>query len=149
MRLILIAVLMTVVFAGCSQQNEPAGQSTIQASNPLASDSVSDVHGSAFEFDESGSRILLDTQNPPGQKRVFGIGLGSITIETKSIRDGILTFLYTPEVEGGYVVYECQIPISAEPVVFEIDASGCPGKTSFDLARCKVVRSGNLHFDSE
>jgi hypothetical protein len=103
---------------------------------------------SALVLDEANSRILLDTRIAPSQRRRFDIGQGSITIETIAASDGILTFHYTPEIEGGYTVYECRVPISEEPVVFEIDPSGVPGSTSFDLNDCKTVTSGNLHFDN-
>ena len=67
-----------------------------------------------------------------------------MTIETISANSGMLTINYTPEEEGGYTVYECNLPISDEPVVFEIDPAEVPGKTSFDLNDCKVLKTGNL-----
>ena len=54
----------------------------------------------------------------------------------------------SPEVEGAYTVYECEIPISDELVIFEIDPSGVPGQTSFNLDECETIKSGNVHFDN-
>ena len=67
-----------------------------------------------------------------------------MTIETISANSGMLTINYTPEEEGGYTVYECNLPISDEPVIFEIDPAEVPGKTLFDLNDCKVLKTGNV-----
>lgn len=120
-----------------------------QASNSNANHTSPDgptLAVSAFTLEEAKGRIVLDTRITPGQCQRFDIGLGSITVETITAQDGILTVQYTPEVEGGYSVYECKLPISARPVVFEIDLSGVPGETSFDLSECKRLKTGNLHF---
>ena len=88
--------------------------------------------------------IYLDTRVAPGQRRRFDIGLGSISLETLSVKDGKLTFHYTPEVEGGYTIYECTATVGPKAVEFKINPDGTPGETSFDLKKCKVIRSGNL-----
>jgi hypothetical protein len=99
---------------------------------------------SAFRFDETMQVIYLDTQIAPGQRRRFDIGQGSITIQTLRVTDGELTFHYTPEVEGGYTIYECTVPVSPTAVEFNINSDGTPGETSFDLTKCRLVRSANL-----
>ncbi|MEZ5943093.1 MAG: hypothetical protein R3C18_17000 [Planctomycetaceae bacterium] len=104
----------------------------------------SPIPSEAFKYDEAVGIITLDTRVAPGQKAMFGLGLGSITLETVSVADGELTFLYTPEVEGGYTVYECVVPISSEPVTVHVAPDSTPGETSFDLQKCKIIRSGNL-----
>ena len=140
MRLILGLTFAVAAFAGCGTQEAVQKQTEASADNHVEAKS-------AMAFDITKSKILLDTRIPPSQRRRFDIGQGSITIETLSVEDNLLVIHYTPEVEGGYTVYECKLPISAEPVVFEIDASGCPGEPSFDLAACKTVKTGNVHFD--
>lgn len=126
---------------GCARQSQSSNQAEPPRKNSTEAQS-------AFSFDESGSRILLDTQCEPPQRRRIDIGQGAITIETIAVANNVLTFLYTPELEDGYTVYECKQPRSDKPVLFEIDSSGCPGKTSFDLSACKIIKSGSVHFDN-
>jgi hypothetical protein len=99
----------------------------------------------AFRFDDDKHRIYLDTRVAPPQRRRFDIGQGSVTLETLSVKDNRLTFRYTPEVEGGYTIYECTVPISPTQVEFQINRDGTPGKPSLDLSKCKIIRRGNLH----
>ncbi|MCA9029321.1 MAG: hypothetical protein KDA66_00855 [Planctomycetaceae bacterium] len=122
----LVVLLAVFLFGGCG---------SIVHESPIPSE--------AFRYDSAGI-IYLDTRVPPSQKMTFGMGLGSITLETVSVADGKLTFLYTPETEGGYTVYECVVPISEEPVTFKVAPDHSPGETSFDLQKCKVIRAGNL-----
>ena len=136
MRLIVLLLLIGT-FAGCNRH-----QSSASPTDTSTGESI--VTESAFKFEKLKSRILLDTRVAPGQRETFWIGLGSMTIETISANSGMLTINYTPEEEGGYTVYECNLPISDEPVVFEIDPAEVPGKTSFDLNDCKVLKTGNL-----
>jgi hypothetical protein len=134
-------VLVLALTCGCG----PSGDASTRApdvSQPVVGRPAA---ASAFHFDETEQIIYLDTQAAPGQQRRFDIGLGSITIQTLQVTDKKLTFHYTPEVEGGYTVYECTVPVSTTAVEFNINSDGTPGKTSFDLAKCKLVRSGNLH----
>lgn len=133
--------LLGLAFAcGCGPQGDASNH------GPGVPEPVVDpaVNVSAFQFDEAKQIIYLDTQAPAGQRRQFGIGLGSITIETLRTTNNQLVFHYTPEVEGGYTTYECTIPVSPPPVEFRIKSDGTPGDTSFDLTKCKVVRRGNL-----
>ncbi len=101
----------------------------------------------AIWLNESETQVLLDTRIAPPQYRSIGLGQGSITLETLAVDNGLLTIHYQPEIEGEYHVYECQIPISGQPIVFEIDPSGDPGETPFDLKDCRLIRKGNLHFE--
>lgn len=139
MRLLLSLILLGII-AGCNQAEPSTNHAEIAIDR-------SSTPESPFTFDETNARVLLDTRIPPKQRRRFDIAQGSITIETVAAINGLLTIHYTPEVEGGYSVYECNLPISDEPVVFEIDSSGLPGKTSFNLNDCKTIKTGNLHFD--
>jgi hypothetical protein len=100
---------------------------------------------SAFRLDEAKQIIFLDSRMVPPQRRRFDIGLGSITLETVRVKDNQLTFRYTPEIEGGFTIYECTVIVSPIPVEIKIAADGTPGATSFALKQCKVIRQGNLH----
>lgn len=99
---------------------------------------------SAFAFDKEEGIISLDTRIPPGQIRRFDIGMGSVTLETLQVKNESLIFRYTPEIEGGYTIYECTARISDLPVTIKV--SSTPGETSFDLTRCEVVKTGNIHW---
>ena len=133
-------LLGLAIACGCGTEDNAPPQT------PALSEAVVDSspEASAFQLDETKHVISLNTQIAPGQQRRFDIGQGSITIETLHVRDGNLTFHYTPEVEGGYATYECTVPVSPKPVEFIIDPGGTPGATSFDLTKCKLVRHGNL-----
>jgi hypothetical protein len=136
----LTPLLGLALACGCG----PSGDASTPAPGvvePVA-DSFEEV--SAFRFDEVQQIVYLDTQVAPGQRRRFDMGQGSITIETLRVTDQMLTFHYTPEVEGGYAIYECTVPVSPSAVEFHINPDGTPGETSFDLTKCTLVRSGNL-----
>jgi hypothetical protein len=136
----LIPLIALTAICGC----EPATQGEnpqLSAAEPAA---AAPQEASAFRLDDARHVIYLDTRIAPGQRRRFDIGQGSISLETMDVKDGTLTFRYTPEVEGGYTVYECTAPVGPAPVEFKINPDGTPGETSFDLKKCKVIRSGNL-----
>ena len=137
----LIHLLAVVLLCGCGALSDSNHK------QPAPTTGASDTASSAFRWDTETNVIWLDTQIAPSQRRRFDIGLGSITIETLAASKKQLTFRYTPEIEGGYTVYECTVPISPAPVKFEIARDGTPGPTSFDLTKCKVIRRGNEHFD--
>ena len=121
MRIILGLTFVVASFSGCAPQN-PA---VTQAEKSIVDRSETE---SAMTFNATQSKIMLDTRIPPPQCRRFDIAQGSIAIETLSVEENRLVIHYTPEIEGGYTVYECKLPISAQPVIFEIDSSGCPGE---------------------
>ena len=125
---------------GCGPSGDASTQET-GVSEPVV-DSSAEV--SAFRLNETKQIIYLDTQIAPGQRRRFDIGQGSLTIQTLRVTDKWLTFHYTPEVEGGYTIYECTVPVSPTVVEFKINSDGTPGKTSFDLTKCKLIRGGNM-----
>ena len=137
-------LLLPLVFAyGCGQSaSTPANVSSTISADAEPSQSVS-----AINFDEAGGVVSLDTRIPPRQRQSFGIGQGSVTLETIGVKDSHLTFLYTPEIEGGYTTYECTVPVSASPITIKVNRDGTPGATSFDLTECRVVKSGNLHWE--
>ena len=99
---------------------------------------------SAFDYDPDNQVILMDTTILSAHRRRFDITFGSITLETMHVFNDLLTFRYTPEVEGGYKIYECRVPVSEEPIQVRIDPSGVPGTTSFSLADCLLIEKGSL-----
>ena len=127
---------------GCHPSDDATTNLT-RPGDPRAVDSQSVA--SAFRLDEAKQIIFLDSRIAPQQRRRFDIGLGSITLETLQVKDNQLTFRYTPEVEGGFTIYECTVLVSPIPVEIKIAPDGTPGATSFALTQCKVIRHGNLH----
>ena len=79
---------------------------------------------------------------PPG-KAQFAWGLGSVHVEVLQSSLEECHFEFTSEVEGGYTVYRCSVPL-AQPRV-EISIRNGDIATSFDLTNAKIVRRGNLH----
>ncbi len=114
---------------------------------PIRSDIEHPPAASAFDFDTANRVISMDTRIAPAQRRRFDIGFGSVTLETLRLVNGELTFRYTPEIEGGYTIYECSVAVSPEPVRIQVTAGGLPGTTSFDLADCLVIGRGNVFWD--
>ncbi len=102
---------------------------------------------SAFTHDKDLNRAILDTQIAPPQRQTFWLVLGSVTIETVSANEGVLTLRYTSEIEGGYSVSECEVEISPTPLVFQFGSDGTPGLAPDALRNCKLIRSGNVHLD--
>ena len=137
----LIYFFAVVLLCGCSPSN---GSTPVKPASKAAGDTAPTP--SAFRWDKPKNVIWLDARVPPKQRQTFPIAQGSITIETLSVADNKLTFLYTPEIEGGYTVYECLAPVSSEPIAFRIARNGTPGALSFNLRKCKVIRSGNVFF---
>jgi hypothetical protein len=137
-------LLLTLAFAcGCGQSDS----TPVDVSSTIGADAEPSQSVSAIDFDEAGGVVSLDTRIPPRQIQSFGIGQGSVTLETIEVKDSHLTFLYTPEIEGGYTTYECTVPISASPITIKVNRDGTPGATSFDLTECRIVKSGNLHWE--
>ena len=134
----LIALLGFALLCGCNRSGDVIHPQRSRSNEPAVAPAAS-----AFCLDETKQVISLDTRIAPQQRRRFDIGLGSITLETLKVTDNMLTFLYTPEVEGGYTIYECTVPISPTPVEIKIDSDGTPGATSFDLTECNVIGNGN------
>jgi hypothetical protein len=138
-----ILILAMTCAGGCGS----SGSASKEVAPITASNAESPQPVSAFEFDKEAGIISLNSQIPPPQRRRFDIGQGSVTLETVGIEDGKLTFQYTPEIEGGYTTYECTVPVSSTPITIKVNADGTPGDTSFDLSKCKVIRSGNFLLD--
>jgi hypothetical protein len=103
-----IHLLAVVTLCGCGPPSDSASKQSAVAT--IASDAAPEP--SAFRWDKEMNVIWLDTRIRPTQSRRFDIGLGSITIDTLAVTENQLTFRYTPEIEGGYTVYECTVPIS-------------------------------------
>ncbi|MBI1247688.1 hypothetical protein GC197_07535 [bacterium] len=141
-----IPLLVLMLASGCVPSAEVLPETKPVAPRTASvTDSPQSVP-SAFAFDQQAGIISLDTQIPPAQKTTFPLGLGSIGLETLSAQDGHLTFRYTPEVEGGYTIYECTVPISSTPLTIDVHLD-FPSETSFDLSKCEVIHGGNLLLD--
>lgn len=133
-------ILLLALVGGCGQSEiAPTGESSKSSENTVQLEKIS-----AFNFSKAEGIISLDTRIPPRQMRRFDIGLGSVTLETLEMKNDSLIFRYTPEIEGGYTIYECTVPVSASPVTIKVNMT--PGETSFDLTKCRVVKTGNLHW---
>ncbi|MEQ8789950.1 MAG: FKBP-type peptidyl-prolyl cis-trans isomerase [Pirellulaceae bacterium] len=72
----------------------------------------------------------------------FGWGLGSVRVNVLGRDAGRCVFDFTDEIEGGYTVYRCRVPVEGPPVRIHEENSGIV--TSFSLADAKVLRRGNL-----
>lgn len=69
-------------------------------------------------------------------------------METLGHKEGELLFEYTHEVEGGYTVYLCRVPVSGPLVTIRLPKGGdTEPRTSFDLEDCGFVRRGSVFFD--
>jgi hypothetical protein len=75
-----------------------------------------------------------------GQATVFW-ALGSTSVKVLGHKDGHCVFELKAEVEGGYRVYLCKVPVDGGVVTV---GAGMPPKTSFPLDKCKVIRGGNM-----
>ncbi len=138
-----IWLLALTLACGCG----PSGDAFRKTTPTTESDAESPKQVSAFEFNQAEGIITLNTRIPPRQRRRFDIGQGSVTLETIGMEDSKLTFQYTPEIEGGYTVYECTVPVSPALITIRVNTDGTPGDTSFDLAKCKVIRNGSVLLD--
>jgi hypothetical protein len=136
-------LLALTLASGCGQSSStPKELSATQST-----DAPPSQLNSAFHYDNASGIISLDTRVSPRQSRRFDIGQGSITLETIEMNNNQLTFQYTREIEGGYTIYECTVAVSASPVTIKVNRDGTPGDTSFDLSQCRVVKTGNVHWD--
>jgi hypothetical protein len=108
---------------------------------------INELNRSATPFDEISRVISVDLTIGPARPRRIDIPFGSVTVERVRLTENELTFRYTPEIEGGYTIYECTVALSQQPILIEIGSDGMPGATSFDLATCEVIRRGNIFED--
>ena len=136
-------IFATVAIAGC-QRFEPPPVAQPEEAEPFVTGNDEDF---SFAFDEEQGLIRLDPTTPAGRTRRFDIGQGSVTLETREVRDQTMTFWYTPEIEGGYTTYECVVPLSGTMITVKVNADGMPGETSFDLSKCRIIKEGNLHWE--
>lgn len=100
--------------------------------------------GSPITFNADQGIITIDPKADARDKRQFGMAMGSITVETFGHDKGEFVFEYTCEIELGSATYRCRIPADGPPATIEIPKGGNVPKTSFDLEKCEVVRTGNL-----
>lgn len=126
-------VILLLMLAGCSQ-GTPSLKPTAQT-----------APGTAISYDESTRVLRIDPAVDAKQKISYGFPLGSVTVETLGHKDGQLRFEYTHEVEGGYQVYLCKVPVDGPPVTIELPTGGdTEPVTSFDLENCEFIREGNM-----
>ncbi|QDT20993.1 hypothetical protein [Gimesia chilikensis] len=121
-------ILLLLLLAGCSRSTPSPGP--------------------AISFDEASGVITINPAVDAKRKISYGFPLGSVTVETLGHKEGELLFEYTHEVEGGYTVYLCRVPVTDQPVTIELPKGGdTEPKTSFDLEDSKFVREGSVFFD--
>ncbi len=138
-----VLILLFALVCGCGE----SGNTPTEVASTVSENAESSQQVSAFDFDEAAGMISLDTRIPPRQRQRFDIGQGSVELETIEMKGNNLTFQYTPEIEGGYTSYECIVPVSASPITIKVNTDGTPGETSFDLTDCRVVKTGNVHWE--
>lgn len=121
-------ILLLLLLAGCSR--------SIPSTGP------------AISFDEASGVITINPAVDSKRKISYGFPLGSVTVETLGHKEGELLFEYTHEVEGGYTVYLCRVPVSGQLVTIRLPKGGdTEPETSFDLEDCEFVRRGSVFFD--
>ena len=126
-------VLLLLLLTGCAQD---------VPTDRLSSNSA---RGTAISFDEATGVITVDPAVDSKRKISYGFPLGSVTVETLGHKEGELRFEYTHEVEGGYTVYLCRVPVSGPLVTIRLPKGGdTEPVTSFDLEDCDFVRQGNV-----
>lgn len=126
-------VLLLLLLTGCAQDAPPDRPSS------------STAPGTAISFDEATRVITLNPAVDSKRKIGYGFPLGSVTVETLGHKEGECLFEYTHEVEGGYRVYLCRVPVSGSPVTIRLPQGGdTEPVTSFDLEDCEFVREGNM-----
>jgi hypothetical protein len=71
--------------------------------------------------------------------------LGSVRVRALGHKADHCLFELLFEVEQGYTVYACRVPLDSLPVSIAIAKGRLT--TSFDLTKCEVVRTGNFRHD--
>lgn len=126
-------IILLVLLVGCSGGTPPAGPASQAA------------QGTAISFDQATGVITVNPAVDSKRKIGYGFPLGSVTVETLGHKEGELLFEYTHEVEGGYTVYLCRVPVSGPLVTIRLPKGGdTEPVTSFDMKDCEFVRSGNM-----
>lgn len=69
--------------------------------------------------------------------------LGSVHVKILGHKDGQCVFEFTREIEGGYTVYRCQVPVDGPPVTIEVGGAKLV-QTPFPLNRCEIIRRGTV-----
>ena len=88
------------------------------------------------------------TCNVPSRGHLW-LGQGSAWIQVLERQDGVCTFEFYEEIEGGYAVYRVQVATDSGPVSITGRPGGAGVTTSFDLEGAELIRSGNLFLDPE
>jgi hypothetical protein len=90
---------------------------------------------------EKGKGLTFDPRTCTSGQALVYWSFGSTSVKVLGHKDGQCVFELTTEVEGGYKVYLCKVPVDGGPVKIEV---GVKPKTSFPLDKCKVIRGGNV-----
>ena len=124
----LIAIIMLTSAALASgadaKQNKPANEGTHIS-----------VEGTSLTFDPK------TVMRGGGGQCGFGWGFGSVRVVILGREDNSCVFDFTDEVEGGFRVYRCRVPLD-KPV--RIDVQKNEIVTSFKLNEDMVIRGGNI-----
>lgn len=122
---LMIALLLCAAPAGAAETQKPNEQQRAQ-----------------------GTRITVEKQSLSFDPRTvmrgqagFGWGLGSVGVAILGREDGFCIFNYTDEVEGGYTIYRCRVPLDKPVRIYE-DNGGIV--TSFPLDEAKLIGGGNI-----
>lgn len=141
----LLAIGAILCLSGCTEKAAPVAASP-QPETPgdSAAPAKAPGSGSPITFNADQVIISIDPKADARDKRQFGMAMGSITVETLGHDDGQFVFEYTCEMELGSATYRCRIPVAGPPATIEVPEGGNVPKTSFDLEKCELVRTGNL-----
>jgi len=100
--------------------------------------------------------LTIDLVKCKPETRSLAWGLGSESFTVKGMRGRKCLFVYTGELEGGYVKSECRVPISLKKLLVRGgcgptgdygDRCGHPSPS--EIAKyCKRIKTGNIFFDN-
>ncbi|MHC4178917.1 MAG: hypothetical protein ACYSWU_15500 [Planctomycetota bacterium] len=140
-----LAIGAILCLAGCAEEaaplaTSPRSETAVGASGPAKVPGIV----SPIAFDEDKRLITICPKTDAKDKRQFGMGLGSVTVETLGHDNGQFVFEYTCEIEGGYNTYRCRIPVAGPPATVQLPGGATLPKTSFDLYKCEIVGKGNM-----
>ena len=102
----------------------------------VASGARSKSGSSAVTVD--GNKLTFDPKTCTRGSGGVAHGLGSVRVNVLRHEDGNCVFEFNREIEGGYSVYLCRVPVDGGPVT----VTGWT--TSFPLDKCLMVRQGNV-----
>ncbi len=93
-------------------------------------------------------KLTVDLAQCKPVTRSLAWGLGSESVEVKGRRRNRCILQHTSEIEGGYSTKQCRIPISLGELTI---SAGYSHELDYSLKvskYCKVIKAGNIFFDS-